>query len=80
MLSSRARRKGYPGYIAALGVLGWSIAETSGIALGARFGVPIALLLGFGLGILGACSAFVVIDLLPDRAKIDVNELEETFR
>lgn len=80
-LSARARKKGYPGYLAVLGVLGVVTGELVGLLGGARLGGGgAAILSSWACGALGGLVAFVIVRRLPDRSGLPIHELEETFR
>lgn len=80
-LAARAQRKGYPGFLATLGVLGWVAGETAFVAAGERFGVIGVLLADVAGGLAGALAAFAVIGLLPHRSRgTSIEAIEETFQ
>jgi hypothetical protein len=53
-LAARAQAKGHPGYLAAVGVIGWIVGEALGLKLGELAGLDGAVLV---TGLLGAGSA-----------------------
>lgn len=81
-LSLRAQKKGYPGYTAALGVVGWTFGQVVGFAFGAQVGLELgAMLTCYACAVLGALAAFALVNRLPDRSVVvRLDELDETFR
>lgn len=81
-LSARARARGYPRWLAAVGVLGWVTGEATGVFVGARLGLDLAVLItGAAGGLTGVLVASALIDRLPRRpTELRVDELEDAFR
>jgi hypothetical protein len=81
MLSARATKKGYPGYLSAIGVLGWTLGGAIGLLVGAWLGLELGLVATWlACAALGARASFFVIARLPDRSRLPLAAIEETFR
>lgn len=81
-LASRAKQKGYPVYLAVIGVVMFTAGSVLGFAIGAALGLELGVMLTVIAGeVLGAAAAFAVITALPARRiPLPLDELEETFR
>lgn len=77
-LAARAQAKGHPGYLAAVGVIGWIVGEALGLKLGELAGLDGAVLVTGLLGAgIGAGAGFVLVARLPTRMRsLPVHERE----
>ena len=77
-LGALARTKGYPSFLAALGVVGWVVGGALGFTLAAWRGAELGAIAAYPVGAaIGAALAFAVVHLVPARARRAHDEVAE---